>query len=90
MSDYVEREMDYAELPGTEAKDIRACVGMYPWRAFAFVAKGSCPIEREYCFEMARDSNRTNEVCPYFCEVEAIDWLVAVKCDHPQAEASYG
>lgn len=76
------------ELP--EAKDIRACVGMWRWRAFVFVSRESCPIRREMCFEMASGANPTQEVCPHFCDVETIDWMVAVKCDHPEAVADCG
>lgn len=75
---------------GTETKDIKACVGMYPWRAFAFVGTGSCPIGREYCFEMSGKQPTIREVCPHFCEVETVDFLTVVKCDHPEAVASYG
>ena len=77
----------------TEPKDIRACVGMWKWRVFVFVS--SCPIQppapaRDFCFEMEYRGGIKKRACPHFCEVETIDWLVAVKCDHPEAVADYG
>lgn len=77
---------------GTEAKDIKACVGMWKWRAFAFVARESCPLDpsREYCFEMGLGEPTHENVCLHFCEVETIDWMSAVKCDHPKAVSDYG
>ena len=71
-----------------EAVSLRACVGMWPWRAFAFT--GACPIGEDYCFELATGEHPRQFNCLYFCEVETIDNLVSIECDHPEAESDYG
>lgn len=69
------------------AVDIKACVGVAtcPFRVFAFA--GGCPTGEVYCVDHDPDKH-VSIICPHFWEVETIDYLPVVKCDHPQAESN--
>ena len=80
----------YTDANGRErliyAAEIKACVGITtcPLRALVFVSR--CPIGTAYCID--HDSEKGSLiVCKHFWEVETMDYLPVVKCDHPKARS---